>query len=135
MTKPVAAGFLCFCVTMAVLIGQRLSGQAMAVIVGSVIGVVSSVPMTALILWILVRQRDGAPNLAAPARRDNPPVDEPPRMIVIQPQAYGGPGARYPQVGEPSRLDMSGWQVARPARDFTIVGEEDFEDEDRNALV
>ena len=52
MTKPIAFGFLCFCVTLAVLIGQRLSDQAMAVIVGSVIGVVASMPMAALILFI-----------------------------------------------------------------------------------
>ena len=135
MTKPIAAGFLCFCVALAILIAQRLSDQAMAVIVGSVIGVLSSVPMSALIMWMLVKQRDAVPNFAAPARREYPPAEEQPRMIVIQPQAYGMPGARYPQVSEPSQLDTSGWRYARPARDFTLVGEEEFEDEDRNALV
>ena len=70
MTKPLAIGFYCFSITLAVLIGQRLSDQAMAVIVGSVIGVAASMPMAALILWMLVRQREQGPFAGASARRD-----------------------------------------------------------------
>lgn len=155
MTKPLAIGFLCFSVTLAVLIGQRLSSQAMAVIVGSVIGVVSSVPMAALILWMLLRQRDAGSYLGASARRDCTANAEAPRMIVLQPQPYAPTPSRYPMLNESSQLNMAGWDAAsrrahsraaggepatcwrqmRPARDFTIIGEEEFEDENRNALV
>ena len=195
MTKPLAIGFLCFSVTLAVLIGQRLSSQAMAVIVGSVIGVVSSVPMVALILWMLLRQRDAGSYLVASAHRDYTANAEAPRMIVIQPQPYAPAPLRYPMLDESSQLNMAGWDAAsrrahggaaggepvagwdaasrrahsgaaggepvagwaaascrahsrasgcepatswrqmRQARDFTIIGEEEFEDENRNALV
>lgn len=153
MTRPLAFGFLCFCVTLAVLIGQRLSDQAMAVIVGSVIGVVASMPMAALILFMLARQREAGSYSGAAAQRDYASNDVAPRMIVIQPQPYAP--SQVPMINEASQLNMAGWDAAsrpaygraaggdlaanwrqmRPARDFTIVGEEEFEDEDRNALV
>jgi hypothetical protein len=135
MTKPIAFGFFCFCVTLAVLIGQRLSDQAMAVIVGSVIGVVASMPMAALILFILVRQREASSFSGSSARRDYAASDEPPRMIVIQPQPYAPAPSQYPMMNEASQLNTTAWRQMRSARDFTIVGEEEFEDEDRNALV
>jgi hypothetical protein len=163
MTKPLAFGFLCFCVTLAVLIGQRLSDQAMAVIVGSVIGVVASMPMAALMLWMLIRQRELGTFSGASARRDYAANEEAPRMIVIQPQPYTPAPSQFPMINESSQLYTTGWddptrvvgggdsrrahgsagggepaaswRQMRPARDFTIVGEEEFEDENRNALV
>ena len=150
MTKPLAIGFLCFSVTLAVLIGQRLSDQAMAVIVGSVIGVVASMPMAALILWMLVRQRELGSFSGASARRDYAATEEAPRMIVIQPQPYAPAPSQFPMMNESSQLYTTGWDAGsrrdrgeaaaglrqmRTARDFTIVGEEEFEDENRNALV
>jgi hypothetical protein len=135
VTKPFAVGLLCFCVTLAILTGQRLSDQAMAVIVGSVIGILSSVPMVALMLWMLIRRRDGAPNAATFSHRDYSSREEQPRMIIVQPQTYGVPVAHYPQVGGAAPLDTSGWRRTRPDRDFTLVGEEEFDNEDGNALV
>ena len=135
MTKPLAFGILCFCVTLAVLIGQRLSDQAMAVIVGSVIGVVASMPMAALILFMVLKQRDGGSYSSAATRRDVAPRDDTPRMIVIQPQPYAPAPAPYPHTGQLSQLNTTSWQQTRPSREFTIVGEEEFADEDRNALV
>jgi hypothetical protein len=57
-------------------------------------------------------------------------------MIVIQPQPNYAPLAgqyqsqtALPQIAAPTMNYM------RPMRDFKIVGQEEFEDEDRNALV
>ena len=135
MTKPLAFGFVCFCVTLAVLIGQRLSDQAMAVVVGSVIGVLATLPMAGLMLVVVLRQRDTASTAAAPARRDYSPADEQPRMIVIQPQPYAPMPAQFPLMNQASQLNTTHWQQTRPMRDFTIVGEEEFADEDRNVVV
>ena len=135
MTKPLAFGFVCFCVTLAVLIGQRLSDQAMAVVVGSVIGVLATLPMAGLMLIIVLRQRDAASASAAPVRRDYGAADEQPRMIVIQPPAYAPMAGQFPLMNQASQLNTTSWQQTRPVRDFTIVGEEEFADEDRNVVV
>jgi len=135
MTKPLAFGFVCFCVTLAVLIGQRLSDQAMAVVVGSVIGVLATLPMAGLMLVVVLRQRDAAAYSAAPARRDYGAADEQPRMIVIQPPQYAPMPGHYPLMNQASQLNTTNWQQTRPTRDFTIVGEEEFADEDRNVVV
>ena len=140
MNKAVLLGAVAFAITMAVLIGQRLSDQAMAVIVGSVVGVAASVPMAGVILWLTLRQREGVHTAPAYPRPEYTHRDETPRMIVIQPQpTYAPPAGQYqtqyqsqtalPQIAAPTMNYM------RPMRDFKIVGQEEFEDEDRNALV
>jgi hypothetical protein len=136
MNKAVLLGAVAFAITMAVLIGQRLSDQAMAVIVGSVVGVAASVPMAGVILWLTLRQREGTHTAPTYPRPEYTHRDETPRMIVIQPQPnYAPPAGQYqsqtalPQIAAPTMNYM------RPMRDFKIVGQEEFEDEDRNALV
>ncbi len=133
MNKFFALGAVAFGVTLAVLIGERLSDQAMAVIVGSVIGVAASVPMTALVLWLSLRQ--GIVRHNANAMRSEYAPREEPRTIVIQPQAY--PPAHWVPPVQPNYLPMSPAiaPYTRPMREFKIVGQEDFDDEDRNALV
>ena len=136
MNKAVLLGAVAFAITMAILIGQRLSDQAMAVIVGSVVGVAASVPMAGVILWLTLRQREGVHPTPTYLRPEYTHRDETPRMIVIQPQpTYAQPAGQYqpqaalPQIAAPTMNYM------RPMRDFKIVGQEEFEDEDRNALV
>ena len=140
MNKAVLLGALAFAITMAVLIGQRLSDQAMAVIVGSVVGVAASVPMAGIILWLTLRQREAAHPPQVYARPEYTHRDETPRMIVIQPQpAYGAPAGQYqpPYQSQPAMPQIAAptMNYMRPMRDFKIVGQEEFEDEDRNALV
>lgn len=135
MKKPVILlGSAAFGVTLALLVAQRLSEQAMAVIVGSVIGVVASVPMTALVLWLMLRTRMPAEPLPARheyARHDYAPREEQPRIMVIQPQPYPAAGVPLPA---PSSAYMgaaaSGMSMPRMARDFKIVGESDLEDDE-----
>ena len=138
MNRIVALSLLAFSITLALLIGQRLSDQAMAVIVGSVIGVAASMPMTAVVLWLTVRSRDGARYAAPFARSESAPRDEAPRIMLIQPQPYVAP--HYPQYQQPAQgaylnppSPMA--HYPRPAREFKIVGQEDFQYEDRDALV
>jgi hypothetical protein len=134
MNRLTALAVLGFSITLAVLIGQRMSDQAMAVIVGSVIGVAASMPMSALVLWLTFRSRDGTTHAASYARSDHAPREEP-RMIVIQPQPYGAP--QYAPTPPAAYLNpppaMSAY--GRPLREFKIVGQEDIDDESRHALV
>ncbi len=138
MNRFVAVGMLAFGVTLALLIGQRLSDQAMAVIVGSVIGVAASLPMTAIVLWLTLRTRE-VTRYSIPVSRSEPaPREEAPRIMVIQPQPYAAPYyPQYQQSAQGAYLNPPSPMAAypRPAREFKIVGQEDFPYEDRDALV
>jgi hypothetical protein len=56
MRKAVIAILLAFAVTLAVVVGNRMSAEAMAVVVGVVCGVAAGIPMSLLILLILHRR-------------------------------------------------------------------------------
>jgi hypothetical protein len=101
---------LAFVVALAVVIGNRMSADAMAVVVGVTCGVAASIPMSAVIL-ILIHRRDRRPEMPPLSRENYPPV------VVISPgqqrQTYGTPSHYVPSMGE-----------ALPPRQFNIVGEE-----------
>jgi hypothetical protein len=64
-----------FAVTLAVVIGLRLSTEAMAVIVGVVAGVAASIPASLIVIWLATRNA-----VAGPARE---PQTNEPRMIYV----------------------------------------------------
>jgi len=66
---------LAFAVTLAVVIGLRLSTEAMAVIVGVVAGVAASIPASLIVIWLATRNA-----VAGPARE---PQTNEPRMIYV----------------------------------------------------
>jgi hypothetical protein len=105
---------LAFVVTLAAVIGTRLSTDALAVVVGVACGVVAGIPMSVLILAGLNRRGDASPsrgtNRAMPQCTSYPPV------VVIQ---GGAPAASSPLPPYyPSSVE------ATPRR-FRIVGEEE----------
>ncbi|HIQ01503.1 MAG TPA: hypothetical protein EYH30_05170 [Anaerolineales bacterium] len=98
-----------FAVTLAVVIGQRLSDQAMAVLSGAVCGVGASIPTSLLIIWVTRRREEQRPT--RPAAGPYPPV------VVVQPPA---------QPAMPS-AQQSGYMapyLPPVQREFTIVGEQ-----------
>jgi type IV secretory pathway protease TraF len=98
-----------FAVTLAVVIGQRLSDQAMAVLAGAVCGVGASIPTSLLIVWVTRRRQD-----QQPAQRMQSPY---PPVVVVQPPAQ--PSALSAQ--RPGYLAP----YSPPAqREFTVVGGE-----------
>ena len=133
MNRLAALAALAFSITLALFIGYRLNDQSLAVITGAVIGVVASMPMTAVVLWLTLRNREPRHRGYAP-----PPAYAPreePRMIVIQPQPYTSqyaPMAASPYLNAPMPLAAP---YQRPQRDFKIVGQGETDDEDRDALV
>ncbi len=104
-----------FVVVLAIVVGQRLSTEAMAVVIGVVCGVVASVPVSLGLLLLLGRlptQRESEP--AEGTRRATPPV------VVVTPGmnqpvwpglGYGSP-APWPMVRLPGQ-----------EREFRIIGE------------
>ncbi len=103
-----------FGLTMAVMVGQRLSDQAMAVLAGSVCGVAASIPPSLLIIWVTRKK---------PEQKGMPYAGLYPPVVVVQPPAAypggaGDPAGRY--------LPPAAWPVhTQPIpREFVVVGEE-----------
>jgi hypothetical protein len=114
MKKAAVALIAIFAVALAVVVGNRMSNEAMAVVVGVTCGVAASLPMSAVILWLTLRLRS--------ARQEERDVERPspgyPPVVVIQPGSgmQLGPGT----YGAP-------WmplQTPTVPRDFRIVGDE-----------
>jgi hypothetical protein len=119
-------GILFFAV-LAIVVGQRLSTEAMAVVVGVACGVVASVPVSLGLLLLLGRLpalRAGRRPVESERRRELPPV------VVVTP---GPPQSTWPGWGY---AGDSAWPppVRRSldqGRTFHIIGEEGEEDRGR----
>ncbi len=102
-------------VVLAVVVGQRMSTDAMAVAVGVVFGVAASIPTSLLVVAATRGRRDEG------YRRQHEELRPPPQVIVVQPQQL--PPA--PQIQQP--LQMRRWgELERGEEEavWTMVGEE-----------
>jgi len=105
---------LAFAITLAVIVGQRLSSEAMAVMVGVIAGVAASIPTSLIVVWFATRTTTprAAPEAPRPAQQAEP------RIIVMQQPAQPMPPAPYQNVaGYPPAT-----YPALPARRFTVIG-------------
>lgn len=108
-------------VTLAVIIGQRMSTDAMAVMVGVVFGVAASIP-TSLLIALAAR---GSRRPEPPYRRDDyQPSPPAPQIYVVSPSqgAPGLPGAAQQVLPQAP----GGYYMAEPARRFKVVGEAEY---------
>jgi hypothetical protein len=120
-----------FAVTLAVVVGQRLSAEAMAVVIGVIAGVAASVPTSLIVVWFASRSN------AVHAVVDMPPpraAESEPRIVVVTPPApqpppgYGGYAAQgmAPGMGasQAAGYASAGYapQAILPPRRFTVVG-------------
>ena len=121
----IGAALLAFAVTLAVVVGQRLSSEAMAVVIGVIAGVAASIPTSLIVVWVATRSLAANRGAAeAPAARPAAP----PQVIVVQSPAPAAPhypasvlSGGYPAGGyAPEGLPFSPY--ARPARQFTVLG-------------
>lgn len=106
-----------FAIMAAVLITQKLSQDALALVIGLTCGVMAMVPTLALgaFIWRREHTQAHAERMQTPQQPyQNPPV------IVVTPQALPSQhGVRYANGGEQA------WMPSRDQREFTIVGQED----------
>ena len=121
-----------FSVTLALIVGQRLSAEGMAVVIGVIAGVAASIPTSLIVVWFMGQTTAARPVIdAAPAPMRSPEPAEP-RIVVMpapqtQPAGYGAQTyAGYP----PSAVGYSGASPAYaapalPARRFTVIGGSD----------
>lgn len=120
---------LAFVVTLALIIGWRLSDQAMAVIVGVVAGVAASIPTSLVVAWITLQGRSALRAQTSPAA---PPVQ--PQVIIVHPTPPAAPAnaAAAPQ-SQRSLTVLPAYAAPEPTalnglpfgpRQFTILGED-----------
>lgn len=107
---------LAFAVTLAVVVGQRLSSEAMAVMVGVIAGVAASIPTSLIVVWFATRTT--VPRTAPEAPRAAQSAE--PRIIVMQQpaQPMPTPAAYQNFAGYPPAATYP----ALPARRFTVIG-------------
>jgi hypothetical protein len=77
--KILGLAFIVFCITLGIVIGYRMSAEAMAVVIGIVCGVAASIPMSAVILSYVAKNKTSAPELSQKAQS---PAYTPPIYIV-----------------------------------------------------
>lgn len=103
--KVVGLCAVAFSVALAVVVGNRMSAEAMAVVIGVVCGVAASIPMSALILAMSRRTHSTAEG----RREPSPPVV----IVTSQPPAQVQP--TWPASTSPA--------IPAP-REYRIVGDE-----------
>ncbi len=103
-----------FCVTLAVVIGNRMSTEAMAVVIGVVCGVAASIPMSLLILVVSSRAGRSNDQAMTQGHGSYPPV------VVIQ----GGQPLPAGQGYAPYLPALMHNQGSFQQREFTVVGDE-----------
>lgn len=127
MKKLIVPAMLAFGVTLAVIIGQRMSTDAMAVVIGVAVGVAASVP-TSLLLVALLRRERALWRSEPPAQPALPPT-QPTNLIVLDPNQLWGqrpnqapyvplPPPDYGQDAGMRRLRVVGADEEWPATDW-----------------
>ena len=109
MKKVATIALIAFAVTLAVIIGQRMSTDAMAVVVGVACGVLASIPTSLLILAVSGRQ-GGRREGEVRQQREYPPV------VIVNP---GNNQSRYLQP------PFQAPPIQEQERQFRVIGDED----------
>jgi hypothetical protein len=99
MKKAIVPLLLVFAVTLAAIIGERMSTDAMAVVVGVAVGVAASVPTSLLLVALLRRERSGGWRAEPPASAQ--PQLQSPNVIVLNPADLLGQRRDQPYVPLP----------------------------------
>lgn len=126
MKKLLALSTIAAGVTLAIVVGQRMSTDAMAVVVGVVFGVAASIP-TSLLIVAATRGRRESIHLPGPDPRP-PAIDTRPQIYVVTPpaQASGWQAAPWLQNDMQPPLPPAGYGQAESSRRFKVVGEDEY---------
>jgi len=121
LKRWLGVGSLLFLVTLAVVIGTRMSSEAMAVVIGVMFGVVASIPTGLLIVAVLWRHEQRASNGRDGSGRQVRQESLPPSVVIVSPGNVGtvNPYRRAAYLPQP---DM---QWGQAPRQFHVVGEPD----------
>jgi len=107
MKKVATVAIIAFAVTLAVIIGQRMSTDAMAVVIGVACGVLASIPTSLLILAVSGKRGERE---VRQQQRDYPPV------VIVN------PGNNQPRYLQPP---FQAPPIQGQERQFRVIGDED----------
>jgi hypothetical protein len=119
-----------FGIALAIVIGQRMSTDAMAVVIGVAVGVAASVPTSLLLIALLRKERGvsgGSGSFRQEMPRDMPygayppSLPQQPNFIVLDPSQFAG--MRNPQMQTP--LPPPDFAPDGGMRRLRVVGSED----------
>lgn len=116
-----------FAVTLAVMVGKRMSSEAMAVVIGVVCGVLAAVPTTVLLMLVLARSDRLGPDGGRDRQERRSQSGAYPPVVVIQGGTPQGPGlppgtAAYWPGATMGTMD---------AREFRVVGGDELLEDGR----
>lgn len=110
--RVIGLGIAVFAAALGVMVGHKLSSEAMAVIVGVVLGVVATLPVSVLLVVVL-RKATQRPEPQQQSQQAYPPVV----VVGTVPQLSG------PQRPDPWTVDGA-WRPATDKPRFRVLGEE-----------
>lgn len=119
--KWFGVGGILFLITLAVVIGLRMSSEAMAVVIGVIFGVAASIPTSLLIMAVTWRREQKALGNTNSAARRLAREALPPSVVIVNP---GGVTSGNP-YRQPAYLPQPDVQWGQPQRQFRVVGEPD----------
>lgn len=106
-----------FAVTLAIVMGTRMSADALAVVIGIICGVLASIPTSAMLVWVM-RQRD---KQLETQYGQNMRMGQFPPVVVVNGQGTNGYGNGYGQPALPMGINGGG------PRSFKVIGQENTE--------
>ena len=112
-------GVVLFLITLAVVIGLRMSSDAMAVVIGVIFGVAASIPTSLMIVAITWRREQKANTNGYNSSRRSVQGTLPPSVVIVSPN---GNGQAYP-YRQPAYLPQPGSEWNQPPRQFRVIGE------------
>lgn len=110
-------------VTLTIVIGQRMSNDATAILVGVVFGVAASIPTSLLIALAARGSRRSEPVYR---RDDSPPIMTAPQIYVVTPGATPTANLQQSAANRMWPPTPMASQVVEPARRYHVVGESDY---------
>ena len=117
MKQAVVVMGVVFAIGLAVLIGTRMSADALGVLVGVLCGALASLPTSLVLIWALLRRTRG-PGVDLGMRQGTGGHSYPPVVVVNPGTGYGMPGYGLP----PPQHTLP---AVGGARDFKVVGDEE----------
>ncbi|MBI1877679.1 MAG: hypothetical protein HYR94_05520 [Chloroflexi bacterium] len=107
-----------FVVTLAVVMGTRMSPDALAVVIGIICGVLASIPTSAMLVWVM-RQRDKQVEMQLGQMR--PFGGQYPPVVVVNGQGPNGYSSSFPAPALSAGPPLAG------GRSFKVIGQENTE--------
>ncbi len=127
MKKLLGFSLLAASVTLAIIIGQRMSTDAMAVAIGVVFGVAASIPTSLLIVAATRSRREEPITYHRPDFTPGPVQAPPPQIYIVSPNGSQQVPAPWQAAGLSAQLPLPphSYAAGESGRRYKVVGEDE----------